>query len=158
MAVFPLHVPGRRRDSRPCDGSAQCQGCQCTALSPQLLVALKSARRLAISAARCSAKRCLSSGVTLVSPLGCRTKGLPSLKGGLGHELVPSGAVLRQGSPFGEGRREVEVGQVALKRPAVGRFLAAGDSRLRDPREHAAFGETALVHPGHVPCPEQCAT
>ena len=34
MTVFPLHVPGRRRDSRPCDGSAQCQGCQCTALSP----------------------------------------------------------------------------------------------------------------------------
>ena len=31
----PLHVPGRRRDSRPpCDGSAKCQGCQCTALSP----------------------------------------------------------------------------------------------------------------------------
>ena len=27
----PLHVPGRRRDSRPCDGSAQCQGCLCTA-------------------------------------------------------------------------------------------------------------------------------
>ena len=74
----PLHVPGRRRDSRPCDGSAQCQGCQCTALTPQLLVALKPARRSAISAARCSAKRCLSSGVTLVSPLGCRTKGFPS--------------------------------------------------------------------------------
>ncbi len=51
-------------------------------LSPQLMVALKSARRLAISAARSLAKRCLSSGDTLVSPLGCRTKGLPSLKGG----------------------------------------------------------------------------
>ena len=36
---------------------------------PQLLVALKSARRLAISGARCSAKRCLSSGVTLVCRL-----------------------------------------------------------------------------------------
>ena len=85
MAVFhstPLHVPGRRRYSHPCGGSAQCQGCQCTALSPQLLVASKFARRLTISAARCSAKRCLSSGVTLVSPLGCRTKGFPSLKGG----------------------------------------------------------------------------
>ncbi len=43
--------------------------------------ALKSARHLAISAARCSAKRYLSSGVTLVSPVGCRKKGLPSLKG-----------------------------------------------------------------------------
>ena len=119
MAVFhstPLHVPGRRRDSHPCDGSAQCQGCQFTALSPQLLVALKSARRLAISAARCSARRCLSSGVTLVSPLGCRTKGLPSLKGGsVTSLLVPPSAVLRQGCPFGEGRQEVEVSQVALK-------------------------------------------
>ena len=157
----PLHVPGRRRDSRPCDGSAQCQGCQCTALSPQLLVALKSARRSAISAARSSAKRCLSSGVALVSPLGCRTKGLPSLKGGsviLGHELAPPGAVLRQGSPFREGRWEVEVGQVTLKRPPVGHFSAAGDAGLRDPRKHQALGETVLVHPGHVTCPEQCAT
>ena len=76
-------------------------------LSPQLMVALKSARRLAISAARSLAKRCLSSGVTLVSPLVCRTKGLPCLNGGLGHELAPSGAVLSQGSPVGKGRREV---------------------------------------------------
>ena len=85
MAVFhstPPDVPGRRRDSRPCGGSAQCQGCQCTALSPQLMVALKSARRPAISAARSLAKRCLSSGVTLVSPLGCRTKRLPKFEGG----------------------------------------------------------------------------
>ena len=39
MAVFhstPLHIQAWRRDSRPCDGSAQCQGFQCTALSPQL--------------------------------------------------------------------------------------------------------------------------
>ena len=75
MAVFHSTPPAR-------PGSAQCQGCQCTALFPQLLMVLKSARRLSISAARCSAKRCLSSGVTLVPPLGCRTKGLPSLKGG----------------------------------------------------------------------------
>ena len=72
MAVFhstPLHVPGRRRDSRPCDGSAQCRGCQCNAtFSSQLLVALKSSHRSEISAAHCSAKRCFSSVVTLVSP------------------------------------------------------------------------------------------
>jgi hypothetical protein len=38
------------------DGSAQCRGCQCTTLIPQLLlVAMKSANFLAISAARCSA-------------------------------------------------------------------------------------------------------
>ena len=43
---LPLHVPGRRRGSRPCDGSVQCQGCHCTTISPQLLLAMKSARRL----------------------------------------------------------------------------------------------------------------
>ena len=118
MAVFPLHVPGRRRDSRPCDGSAQCQGCQCTALSPQLLVALKSARRSAISAARCSAKRCLSSGVTPGVAPWLSHEGLTKFEGGLGHELVPPGAVLRQGSPFGEGRREVEL-KWARYRPLV---------------------------------------
>ena len=96
MAVFPLHVPGRRMDSRPCDGSEQ-----------NLLVTLKSTRRLAISAARCSAKRCLSSNVTLVSRLSCQLshEGLTKLEGGLGHELVPPGVVLHQGSLFGEGRR-----------------------------------------------------
>jgi hypothetical protein len=38
------------------------------------------------------------------------------------------------------------VGQVALKRPAIGHFLAASDAGLRDPREHEALGETVLVH------------
>ena len=85
-------------------------------------------------------------------------EGLTKFEGGLGHELAPPSAVLRLGSLFGEGRREVEVSQMALKRPAVGHFLAAGDARLRDPREHEARGETVLVHPGHVPCSEQCAT
>ncbi len=83
VAFHPPARPGSTKGIHPCDGSAQCRGCQCTALSPQLLMALKSARRLAISAARSLAKRSLSSGVTLVSPLGCRTKGLPSLNGGL---------------------------------------------------------------------------
>ena len=36
--------------------------------------------------------------------------------------------------------------------------VAASDSKLRNPREHEAFGEAVLVHPGHVPCPEQRAT
>ena len=85
-------------------------------------------------------------------------EGLTKFEGGLGHELVPPGAVLRQGSPFREGRWEVEVDQVALKRPTVSHFLAASDARLRDPREHEAFGEAILVHPGHVSCPEQCAS
>ena len=38
--------------------------------------------------------------------------GLTKFERGLGHELVPPGAVLREGSPFGEGRREVEVGHL----------------------------------------------
>ena len=41
---------------------------------------------------------------------------------------------------------------------AVGHFLATGDSRLWDPREHEALRETVLVHPGYVPSPKQCAT
>ncbi len=44
-------------------------------------------------------------------------------------------------SPFGDGRRDIEVGQVALKWPAVGHFLSAGDAGLRDPREHEALAE-----------------
>ncbi len=49
-------------------------------------------------------------------------EGLTKFEGGLGYELVSPSAVLRQGSPFGEGRRGVEVGQVALKRPAERSF------------------------------------
>ncbi len=50
------------------------------------------------------------------------------------------------------------MGQAALKQPAVGHFLAAGDAGLRDSREHEAFRETVLVHSGHVPWQEQGAT
>ena len=39
----PAARPGSTKGIHPCDGSAQCRGCQCTALSPQLLMALKSA-------------------------------------------------------------------------------------------------------------------
>ena len=46
-------------------------------------LAWKAARRSEISAARCAMCRRLSSGVTLVSPLGLRTNGLPIAKGGL---------------------------------------------------------------------------
>ena len=34
--------------------------------------------------------------------------GLAKFEGGLGHELAPPGAVLRQGCPFGEGRRKIK--------------------------------------------------
>ena len=55
-----------------------------TTLASQLLLLLasKTARRSATSAARCAAARRLSSGVTLVFPRGCRTNGLPVVKGG----------------------------------------------------------------------------
>ncbi len=46
-------------------------------LISSVLGGVKSARRLVISTVRFSTKRNLLSGVTLVSPLGCRTKGLP---------------------------------------------------------------------------------
>ena len=87
-------------------------------------------------------------------------EGLPNLKGGLVTSLRhPARSYGRgQGSPFGKSRREVEVGQVALKRPVESFFLVAGDSRRRDPREHQALGETILVHPGYVPSLEQRAT
>ena len=42
-------------------------------------------------------------------------EGLPKFERGFGHELLPPGAVLRQGSPFVEGRWEVELSQVAMK-------------------------------------------
>ena len=51
--------------------------------------------------------------------------GLAKFEGGLGHELASPSAVLRQGCPFGEGRRKVKVGQLALKRPAVDTVASA---------------------------------
>ena len=53
---WKVDLPGSRKGFMSVDGSAQCRGCQCTTLIPQLLlVAMKSANFLAISAARCSA-------------------------------------------------------------------------------------------------------
>jgi len=43
---------------------------------------------------------------------------------------------------------------VALKRPAVGHLLAAGDTGLTYPGEHEALEEAALWHARHAPCPE----
>ena len=48
--------------------------------------------------------------------------------------------------------------EVALERPAVGHLLAAGDPRLRYPRQHEPFGRTALGHARNVAGPEQGAT
>ena len=64
------------------------QGCQCNVLFPKfLLLASMIAHRSAISAVRCATARRLSSGVTPVSPRGCRTKGLPMAKGGVVTDL-----------------------------------------------------------------------
>jgi hypothetical protein len=84
-------------------------------------------------------------------------EGLASGEGGCGHELLPPGAVLRRACPLSELRRKIEVAQVALKRPAVGYRLAAGDAGLSDPGGDEALEEAALGHARHVPCPE-CRT
>ena len=82
------------------------QECQCRTLSPQLeFLASKTARRSATPAARCTTARRLSSGVTLVSPRGCRTEGLPMAKGGVVANLPD--AALRQACSPGEHRRKV---------------------------------------------------
>ena len=60
-------------------------------------------------------------------------EGFANGEGGRGYELVPPGAVLRQVCPLGEHRRKAEVVQVALKRPALGHLLAAGNAGLSDP-------------------------
>ena len=78
----PMHDLGAEGGPTSSSG-LRVEGCQCTTLPPQLLLASKTARRSAISAARCATSRRLSSGVTLVSPRGCRTKGLPMAKGGV---------------------------------------------------------------------------
>ena len=46
--------------------------------------ALKAARRASVSALCCAMRRRFSSGVTLVSPRGCRVNGLPISNGGWG--------------------------------------------------------------------------
>ena len=79
-----------------------------------MLLASKTARSSATSAARCATARRLSSGDPSV-PSWLPREGLANGEGGLGYGLVPPGAALRQVCPFGEHRREIEVAQVALK-------------------------------------------
>ena len=43
-------------------------------------------------------------------------------------------AVLRECGPFGEGRRDIEVFEVAFEGPAESHLLAAGDERCPHPR------------------------
>ena len=84
------------------------RGCQCTALSPQLsLLASKTARRSAISAARCATARRLFSGVTLVSPRGYRKKGLPMAKG-LCHPMRPCARRAHSVNATGKTKHELD--------------------------------------------------
>ena len=100
MAVFPLLVPGRRRDSRPCDGSAQCQGpglpVHCLISS---IVAGVEVRPLLGDLGRALLSQAL---LVLRGHLGVACwlsyEGLTKFEGGLGHELVPPGAILRHGA------------------------------------------------------------
>ena len=149
MAVFhstPLRVPGRRRDSRPCDGSVL--GLPVYYLISAVVGGVEVRPPLGdIGRALLSRSVLILQGHPGVAPWLSHA-GLAKFEGGA------SSAFLRQGCPFGEGRRKVELGQVELKRPAVDHLLAASDAGLRDPGEH----EAVLVHSDHVPCPEQYAT
>ena len=109
MAVLHSTHPARpvdERDSCPCDGSPQCRGRQCTALSPHLL-ALKSARRL-VRALFSQAQLVLRGHPGVSSWLS--HEGLSRFEWRFGHELAPPSAF-----PFGEVRWGVEVCQEALK-------------------------------------------
>ena len=83
----PCTTRGRR--SANAQLRSACAGARTTFSLQLLVLASKIARRSAISiselffisAARCATARRLSSGVTLLSPRGCRTEGLPMAKG-----------------------------------------------------------------------------
>ena len=102
--LTPMHDPGRRRNSRPCD--CECKGA--------VVVGVKN--RPPLGNLGCALRH--RPTLVLRSHPGVAPwlphRGLANGEGGHGHELVLPGAVLRQGSPFREGRRKVEVGQVAL--------------------------------------------
>ena len=53
--------------------------------------ALNAARRASVSALCCAMRRRFSSGVTLVSPRGCRVNGLPISNGGWVASVAPAG-------------------------------------------------------------------
>ena len=93
MAVFhstpSLPVPGRRRDSRPCGGSAQCQGFQCSAFSPQGGVEVRPPHGYLGRALFHQALLVLRGHPGVASWLS--HEGLTKVEGRLGHELAPAG-------------------------------------------------------------------
>jgi len=106
--LTPMHGPGRRRNWRPCDGPA------CASLSFSVAaVGVEDRPPLG------DLGRALRHRPKLAPWLP--HEGLANGEGGLGHELVPPGAVLRQVFPFGEHRREIEVVQVTGRRSSLGR-------------------------------------
>ena len=120
MAVLhstPPARPGSTKGIHPCDGSAQCAvpGLPVYCLISSVVGGVEVCPPLG------DLGRALSSQAQLVlwGHPGVSSwlshEGLTKFERRFGHELAPPSAVLRQGCPFGEGRREVEVSQVALK-------------------------------------------
>ena len=96
ISFYPHARPGAGGVPTP-SSDLRVHGCQCATLSPKLLLlASKTARRSATPAARCATARRLSSGVTLVSPRGCRTKGLPMAKGVVTNLCHPTRSCARR--------------------------------------------------------------
>jgi hypothetical protein len=85
---------------------------------------------------------------------------LANAEGSFGYKLAPPGAILRGGSPFGEGGRGVfrarlaEMLEMALDLTTVGHLLAASDPKLQRPRQHKYFWKTALGHARDVAGPK----
>ena len=87
--------------------------------------ALKAARRASVSALCCAMRRRFSSGVTLVSPRGCRVNGLPISNGGwvtrlcqparscgcAAHTIKPKLTVRMNAEAPGTGREYRQVGR-----------------------------------------------
>ena len=115
VVAFHLPCPGLTKGVHPCDRSAQFRGCQSN------LCLISSVVGGVVCPPLGDLGRALFSQAQLVlwGHPGVSSwlshEGLTKFEWGFGHELAPPCAVLRHGCPFGEGRREVEVGQVALK-------------------------------------------
>ena len=92
----PMHDPGRRRNSRPCDGSASARAPVCYLVSSVVVVGVED--RPPLGDLGCALRH--RPALVLRSHPGVAPwlphEGLANGEGGRGHELVPPGAVLRQ--------------------------------------------------------------
>ena len=104
-------------------------------------------RRRQLSAAR--SRRCVAPCVVACPPVPPWFRPLVSVRTacrwrkGLSDESVPGRAVLREGGPFGEGRRGDEVLEVAFEGPAESYLFAAGDARCSHLRQQKPLGKAA---------------